>query len=169
MLGEQTKDRVGTKIFVQNGAAMARGENLGTLGLFLLALAFVGTASGVACVGHLSSENIRVEIFAAAVGAALNVGVVGGVARWHQRRAHSREEKVATLRELEAIRQKVRDANFLMTAVWSEAVEQADAIPTDRAMMETFANLVHASDAICLLPFGRNSAAVRGAPDEMTS
>jgi hypothetical protein len=164
LLGEQTKDRVGTKIFVQNGAAMARGENLGTLGLFLLALAFVGTASGVACVGHLSSENIRVEIFAAAVGAALNVGVVGGVARWHQRRAHSREEKVATLRELEAIRQKVRDANFLMTAhksakTWTEQTRelvmlvpritdlQETAVPNDPAPAKPSA-LARARDAL---------------------
>jgi hypothetical protein len=108
---------------------MAEGENVGALGLILLGLAFVGTASGVAYFGRLTSETILEETFAAAAEAALGVVVVGVVVRWYQRRARVREEQMAMLRELSMIRQKIRDANFLMSAhksakTWTEQTRE---------------------------------------------
>jgi hypothetical protein len=149
---------------------MAEGENLGTLGLILLGLVFVGTASGVAYVGHLSSEKILEETFAAAAEAALSVVVVGVVARWYQWRAHSREEKVATLRELEAIRQKVRDANFLMTAhksakTWTEQTrELVRLVPRIADLQETVVPNDPASAKQSALT--RASTALRSIKDE---
>jgi hypothetical protein len=108
---------------------MAEGENLGAFGLFFLGLAFVGTAAVTAHFGHLASKEIHQEIFAAAAESALGVFVVGVVVRWYLWRASLREEKTAMLRELSKIREKVRNARFLMTAhksarTWTEQTRE---------------------------------------------
>ncbi|HXJ93247.1 MAG TPA: hypothetical protein VMT20_10255 [Terriglobia bacterium] len=108
---------------------MAESGNFGALGLVLLGLAFVGTAILAAYYGHLWSEKVFEGTFAAAAEAAFGVFVVGIVVRWYQWRASIREEKMAVLRELSRIREKVREANFLMTAhesakTWTEQTRE---------------------------------------------
>src|SRR5215475_5794272 len=95
---------------------MSESNKLGALGLGLLGLVFVGTAAGVAYFGDLPHDKILEGTFAAAPEAALGVFVVGVVVLWYQSRASIREEKTEMLRELSRIREKVRQANFLMTA-----------------------------------------------------
>ena len=108
---------------------MAEGENVGAIGLILLGLVFIGIAAGTAHFGHLESKEILQEIFAAAAESVLGVVLVGVVVHWYLWRARLREEKTAMLRELSWIREKVRDAGFLMTThksarTWTEQTRE---------------------------------------------
>jgi len=108
---------------------MAEDGKPGAIGLVLLAVAFAVIAAGAAWRGHLSAEKMDEEIFAAAAAAALDVCVVGIVVQWYERRARVRERRLAMLEELSAIREKVRQAQLLLTAhrsakTWTEQMRE---------------------------------------------
>jgi hypothetical protein len=108
---------------------MAEGANLGAIGLIILGLVFLCIAAGTAHFGHLESKEIHQEIFAAAAESVLGVFLVGVVVHTYLWRARLREEKTAVLRELSRIREKVRNASFLMTAhksarTWTEQTRE---------------------------------------------
>ena len=108
---------------------MSESNQFGVLGLALLGLVFVGTAAGVAYFGGLPHEKILEATFAASAEGALGVFLVGVVVLWYQSRASIREKKTEMLRELSRIREKVGQAQFLMTAhksakTWTEQTRE---------------------------------------------